>query len=75
MRQSVTLAQGSESIELQALLQLLGWAGSGGDAKRQIQSGQICKNGTPEMRRTHRIRPGDVISRDGEEAEVVPHAD
>lgn len=73
--QRLTLAPGTDSIELQALLQLLGWAESGGHAKSQIQAGLIRKNGVVETRRSHRIRPGDVVERAAEAAEVVAHAD
>lgn len=69
------LDPGNNSIELQSLLQLLGWADSGGDAKRQIQSGEIRKNGVVETRRSHRIRPGDVVQKGTEQAEVVTDAD
>lgn len=75
MPQRISLAEGAGSIELQALLQLLGWAASGGDAKRQIQRGLIRKNGVVETRRSHRILPGDVVARGEESAEVVGHAD
>lgn len=71
----LTLPAGTDAIELQALLQLLGWAESGGHAKSQIQAGLIRKNGIVETRRSHRIRPGDVVERGTDAAEVVAHAD
>lgn len=75
MEKRIVLSSGDPSLELQALLQLLGWASSGGEAKRLIQSGMIRKNGVVETRRSHRVRAGDVVEYGAESAEVVAHAD
>ena len=56
---------------LQEVVQLAGWAGSGGEAKHLIQAGDVLVNGVAEKRRSHRLRVGDRIACGGDEAVLV----
>lgn len=49
-------------IELQALLKVLGWAPTGGQAKRLIQSGSVRVNGVVETRRGRKLHRGDRVA-------------
>jgi ribosome-associated protein len=44
-------------------------AGSGGEAKVLIQSGEVKVNGEVETRRGRRMKPGDVVEAAGERIE------
>jgi len=54
-------ARGGE-IRLGQLLQVGGFADSGGEAKALLATGVITVNGEPETRRGRRLGPGDVVS-------------
>lgn len=51
-----------KTISLNDALKLAGLAGTGGQAKMLIQSGQVKVNGEVETRRKRKLREGDVIS-------------
>ena len=51
-----------ESISLQNVLQLMGFAHTGGEAKRLIQEGQVTVNGEPETRRKRKLVEGDLVT-------------
>ncbi|MBH5330094.1 RNA-binding S4 domain-containing protein [Eikenella sp. S3360] len=55
---------GHEHIALCDLLKLSGLASSGGQAKAWIAEGRIRRNGTPETRKTAKIRAGEIIELD-----------
>ena len=59
-----------ETISLNDVLKLSGLAGTGGQAKMLIQSGQVLVNGEVETRRKHKLKEGDVV-RVGEEEFVL----
>ncbi len=59
-----------EAITLNDALKLSGLAGTGGQAKLLIQSGQVTVNGETETRRKRKLREGDVV-RVGEEEFVL----
>ncbi len=59
-----------EFIELQSLLKATGLIGSGGAAKVAIVSGQVKVDGEVETRRSKKIRPGQVVSFEGQEIKV-----
>ncbi len=59
-----------EAITLNDVLKLSGLAGTGGQAKLLIQSGQVSVNGEVETRRKRKLREGDVV-RVGEEEFVL----
>jgi len=50
-----------EAISLNDVLKLSGFAGTGGQAKQLIQSGQVTVNGEVETRRKRKLREGDVV--------------
>ncbi len=51
-----------EFIPLDALLKATGVASSGGVAKAMVADGQVQVNGQTELRKTCKIRPGQVVS-------------
>lgn len=61
----------TEFIKLDALLKFSGEALTGGEAKEMIQAGLILVNGEPCVMRGKKIRPGDQISVNGNELEVI----
>jgi ribosome-associated protein len=56
-----------EAIRLDQFLKLQGLAGTGGQAKRLIQDGQVTVNGEVDTRRGRKLRQGDVVAIDGQE--------
>ena len=61
---------GANAIRLDQFLKWHGVAGSGGQAKLLIQSGQVTVNGEAETRRRRKLLPGDVITVDGKQLVV-----
>ncbi len=59
-----------EAITLNDVLKLSGLAGTGGQAKVLIQSGQVSVNGEVETRRKRKLHEGDVV-RVGDEEFVL----
>jgi ribosome-associated protein len=59
-------------IRLGQLLKLAGEAGTGGEAKAILASGDVTVNGEPEARRGRQLHPGDVVGvGDGEPLRIV----
>jgi ribosome-associated protein len=52
-------------VELHNLLKLMGLADSGGSAKARVAMGDVKVNGKIELRKTCKIRAGQVVSIDG----------
>ncbi|MDD3308107.1 MAG: RNA-binding S4 domain-containing protein [Acetobacterium sp.] len=61
----------TEFIKLDALLKFAGEALTGGEAKEKIQAGLVMVNGERCSMRGKKIRPGDKISVNGNELEVI----
>jgi ribosome-associated protein len=59
-REPVTVR--GEYIRLDQFLKLSGAAGSGGQAKYLIKSGEISVNGEREIQRGRKLRSGDEVS-------------
>ncbi len=57
-------------IKLGQALKLAGLAGSGLDAKMEIQEGLVKVNGEVEVQRGKKIRPGDIIEYNGQQIKV-----
>lgn len=55
----------SEFIALCDLLKICGVADSGGAAKHFVADGRVSVDGQVELRKTCKIRPGQVVSGDG----------
>lgn len=54
--------EGNEYIALCDLLKLAGLTDSGGQAKAVIAAGKVGRNGITEIRKTAKIRGGEIIS-------------
>ena len=57
-------------IKLGQALKLAGMVGSGVEAKIVILDGQVLVNGEVELQRGKKLHPGDIISFNGEEAQI-----
>ena len=60
-----------EFIELNQLLKLAGLADSGGAGKALVASGQVRVDGAPELRKTAKIRAGQVVRLGSAEIRVL----
>jgi len=60
-----------EHITLDALLKATGLAGSGGAAKALVASGKVQVDGQQELRKTCKLRAGQVVSLKGTRVRVV----
>ena len=58
------------TLTLGDALKVAGFFGTGGQAKRAIQTGEVRVNGEVETRRKRRLRPGDEIEL-GDETFVI----
>ena len=61
----------TEYIKLQDLLKLADVVATGGEAKIRVQEGEVQVNGQPCTQRGKKIRPGDVVSFEGQELTVA----
>ena len=61
----------TEFIKLQDLLKFAGAVETGGDAKLIIQEGRVTVNGETCTMRGKKLRPGDVVSFDGQNWQVT----
>ncbi len=59
-----------EYIKLGQALKLAGIASSGVEAKFMIEDGIVTVNGETELRRGRKVRPGDMISVEGNQVKV-----
>lgn len=59
-----------EYIKLGQALKLAGMVGSGVEAKIVIQDGKVSVNGEVELQRGKKLHDGDIISFNGEEAQI-----
>jgi ribosome-associated protein len=62
---------GHDYIELCDLLKVLGWCGSGGEAKIRIASGEALVEGEIELRKRCKVRSGQTVEFDGNTIKVV----
>lgn len=68
------LDDGHEYVELNQLLKLVGLCDSGGIGKQIVASGEVAVDGKVELRKTCKIRPGQVVSLEGVEVLVLAPA-
>lgn len=61
-----------ELITLDALLKALGIADSGAQAKAMIADGLVMVDGEVELRKTRKLRGGEIIELDGVQISVKP---
>lgn len=52
----------SEFVEVNQLLKLVGLVDSGGAGKNMVASGVVSVDGKQELRKTAKIRPGQVVT-------------
>lgn len=67
----IEIREGDEFIRLGQALKKAGFVGSGVDAKIVILDGAVTVNGEIEQRRGRKLYPGDTVSFDGEEFQVI----
>lgn len=60
-----------EYITLDALLKAIGAAPSGGTAKRMVAEGRVQVDGRGELRKTCKIRAGQVVGLQGVQVRVL----
>jgi len=65
------LREGDEFIELNNLIKMLGWIGTGGQAKQVIADGLVKVNGEVETRKRKKLRVGEEITFKDLTAKVV----
>ncbi len=65
------LDAGHDFVELNQLLKLVGLAHSGGTGKAIVASGAVRVDGQVELRKTCKIRAGQVVECEGIRVEVV----
>ena len=66
-----TITIHTEFIKLQDLLKYANLVETGGMAKECVQGGEVTVNGEVCTMRGKKIRPGDVVSFDGQEMTVA----
>ena len=69
--QQITFKLRGEFIALDSLLKATGLADSGGRAKTLVAEGRVQVNGQDELRKTAKIRAGQVVSIQGARIHVV----
>ena len=72
---AIELALRAEYITLDALLKATGLATSGGMAKSMIAAGRVQVDGRDELRKTCKLRAGQVVQVGDARVRVVPPAD
>ncbi len=69
--QAIDFVLRGEHITLEALLKATGQAGSGGAAKVKIAEGHVQVDGRDELRRSCKIRAGQVVALAGVRIRVL----
>ncbi|HKR75121.1 MAG TPA: RNA-binding S4 domain-containing protein [Rhodanobacter sp.] len=69
--QHLTFELDRDHVELNQLLKLAGLCGSGGAGKAVVASGAVTVDGQVELRKTCKIRAGQVVRVDDAEIHVV----
>ena len=69
--EQIDFAVRGEYITLDALLKATGQASSGGAAKAMVADGKIQVDGQQELRKTCKLRPGQVVSLAGARIRLV----
>ena len=69
--QQVSFELEGDYVELNQLLKLVGLADSGAAGKQRVAGGTVRVDGAVELRKTAKIRAGQVVVLDGVEIHVV----
>jgi ribosome-associated protein len=72
--QTIDFELRSDFITLDALLKATGLAGSGGGAKAMVASGKVQLDGREELRKTCKVRAGQVVGVHGARVRVLAPA-
>ena len=72
--QTIDFELRGEYITLDALLKATGLAGSGGGAKAMVAAGKVQIDGREELRKTCKVRAGQVVGVHGTRVRVVAPA-
>lgn len=75
MTATVDLCLRGPFIKLDALLKATGLASSGGLAKQMVAAGEVLVDGQPELRKTCKIRAGQVVELAGSRVRVLAGGD
>ena len=70
--QSISFELRGEFITLDRLLKATGLAGSGGVAKLMVADGRVQVDGRDELRKTAKLRAGQVVSLTGVRIRLLP---
>ena len=74
MRETIDFELHGEHVELNQLLKLTGVCDSGGAGKQLVASGAVQVDGAVELRKTCKIRAGQVVRVEGFEIAVRAEA-
>jgi ribosome-associated protein len=69
--QQIEFTLNGEFVELNQLLKLVGLCDSGGAGKQVVASGDVLVDGQQELRKTAKIRAGQVVTLGDVRIEVV----
>jgi len=70
--QTIQFTLRGEFITLDRLLKATGLAGSGGQAKTLVAEGKVQVDGRDELRKTAKLRAGQVVSLTGARIRLLP---
>ena len=70
-----SLVPGRDFVELNQLLKLAGLVDSGGAGKQVVASGAVSVDGVVELRKTAKIRAGQVVALDDAAIRVIASGD
>jgi ribosome-associated protein len=73
--QHLELQLEGDYVELNLLLKLVGVCDSGGAGKRLVAEGLVSVDGTVEMRKTFKVRAGQLVTLGDVEISVLPEID
>jgi ribosome-associated protein len=72
--QTIPFELRGEFITLDRLLKATGVAGSGGAAKQMVAEGRVQVDGRDELRKTAKVRAGQMVSLQGLRIRLLPPA-
>lgn len=73
--QTIDFELEGDYVELNMLLKLTGLCDSGGAGKKLVASGSVTVDGTVELRKTHKVRAGQLVRFGEVEIRVLAEAE
>jgi len=67
----ITFRINGEYIHLIQLLKAMNWVNSGAEAQAVVLEGLVRYNGSVDLRKRLKVRPGDVIEFDGKSVKIA----